>query len=64
MAVPCRPPVHSACWAAQRRANMSDQDSIKDEMANEAEAPKAGDGMDEDKPKDSGSELIGSPAMR
>lgn len=43
---------------------MSDQDSVKDEMATEAEAPKAEEGMDEDKPKDSGSDLIGSAAMR
>ena len=45
------------------KVTMSDQD-VKDEMATEAEAPKAEEGMDEDKPKDSGSDLIGSAAMR
>ena len=48
----------------KRKVTMSDQDSVKDEMATEAEAPKAEEGMDEDKPKDSGSDLIGSAAMR
>ena len=53
----------SSLWH-KRKVTMSDQDSVKDEMATEAEAPKAEEGMDEDKPKDSGSDLIGSAAMR
>ena len=54
---------HIMSSGGTEKVTMSDQD-VKDEMATEAEAPKAEEGMDEDKPKDSGSDLIGSAAMR
>ena len=62
----CQQPTANACVPGQhkkRQETMSDNDSVKDEMATEAEAPKAEEGMDEDKPKE-GSDLIGSAAMR
>lgn len=54
---------HIMSSGGTEKVTMSDQD-VKDEMATEAEAPKAEEGMDEDEPKDSGSDLIGSAAMR